>query len=359
MMWPDTTFVSDLISTPGDSDSQACKKSNVRARPFFCDLLYHQLWQKARDIYGWAVEYNQSETGAISKWEKGSADTLKRLIQNAESDGIWEKVIDSLKMGDQLLFNVFMPRVKYDLLTNHPVHVAILSMKLGMAIDGYPEKELKRLGLAALVHDLGMVGILLSIKDKDEDLSQDEIKAIERHPSIGRNYLSHLGKDYEWLARVCYQEHERENGQGYPEGLSKDQIHVMARIIGLMDTIDAMIHPRPWKNPLPPPEVIQTLLTTQKDFFAPHLVKSLIREVSPFPPGSFIRLNSKEIGQVIRVNKKHPLRPDIIIYYDSSGMPMKDPKIIQLQSHPILHISGAVDMDEIPSRALDIIGNWQ
>lgn len=325
------------------------KSGETKLQSLGCELLYHQLWHKAKEIYGWALAYSKHNTGSI--------DTLKGLIQNLERDPIWTKITDSLKNGDELIFNVFMPSPKYDILVNHPVNVSILSLKLGLAIKDFSEKELKRLGLAALVHDLGMGGILTSIMNKADNLSESEVRAIEKHPAVGKSYISQLGRDYEWLAELCYQEHERENGQGYPRGLSQDQIHPMAKIIGLMDTVDAMIHPRPWKKSLPPPDVIQTLLTTQKEYFSSELVKALIREVSPFPPGSFVRLNSKEIAQVFRVNKRYPLRPDIIVYYDSNGIPLSEPKIIQLETHPILHIGGSMEMHNIPCLNFNIKGN--
>ena len=339
-MLTNTHLTDNLIHLKGRLKSQTEERAEKKDPQPVWDELYHQLWQKAAQIYGWAVEKSKSETGAI--------DTLKELIQQIESDVLWSKIIESLRMGDELLFKVFMPREEYDILTNHPVHVTILSLKLGMGIKGYAKDKLRELGLAALVHDLGLAGIPMSIMEKDTSLTDDEKKAIKSHPAIGKSYLSQLGKNYEWLSTVCYQEHERENGQGYPEGLAKDQIHSMAKIVGLMDTVEAMIHPRPWKKTLSPPEAIRSLLTTQKDFFSRHLVKTLIREVSPFPPGSFVRLNSNEIGQVIRVNKRYPLRPDIIVYFDSNAFPLKESKNIQLETNPILYIKEAVETDKIP-----------
>lgn len=335
----------NMTATLDETPKEKCKN------PFLYELLYKQLWRKAKDIYGWAV--------AFSKSQKGSIDRLKKLIQQIEKDEIWSKLMESLAMEDDLLFNVFMPKEKYDILTHHPVNVAILSIKLGMAINKYSEDEIKQLGLAALVHDIGMAGILMSIMNKETDLSEKEKKAIENHPSIARSYLSQLGKEYEWLSVICYQEHERENGKGYPDGLAKDQIHVMAKIIGLMDTVDAMVHPRPWKKTHPPPDAIESLLSTQKDFFSPDLVKTFLREVSPFPPGSFVQLNSKEIGQVTGIVKKHPLRPDLIVHFDSSGVQLKKTKIIKLSVNPFLHIVGSLNTEELPSQNFNIMTNLQ
>jgi HD-GYP domain-containing protein (c-di-GMP phosphodiesterase class II) len=229
------------------------EESKKRHRhPFLYELLYKQLWRKAKDIYGWAVTFNSNK--------KVSFDRLRKLVRQIEKDELLSKIMENLSMGDELLFNVFMPKEKYDILTHHSVNVTILSLKLGMAINQYSEKELRQLGLAALVHDIGMGSISMSIINKETNLSDKEKKAIERHPYIGKSYLSQLGEEYEWLSTICYQEHERENGQGYPEGLFEDQIHLMAKIIGLADTVDAMVHPRPWKKTQPPPDAIESIL---------------------------------------------------------------------------------------------------
>ncbi|MGA1840864.1 MAG: HD-GYP domain-containing protein [bacterium] len=317
--------------------------------PFLYELLYKQLWHKAKDIYGWAVAFNTDK--------KATFDRLKKLIRQVEKDELMSKIMGNLSMGDDLLFNVFMPKEKYDILTHHSVNVTILSLKLGMAIKEYSEAELKQLGLAALVHDIGMGSIAMSIINKETNLSDKEKKAIARHPNIGRAYLSELGEAYEWLATICYQEHERENGQGYPEGLAEDQINLMAKIIGLADTVDAMVHPRPWKKTQSPPDAIESILGTQKDFFSPELVKTLLREISPFPPGSYIQLNSKEIGQVIGIAKQYPLRPDILIYFDSNRIQLKRPKVIKLSTNPFLQIRGSFNFEEFNPGTSNLMAN--
>jgi HD-GYP domain-containing protein (c-di-GMP phosphodiesterase class II) len=317
--------------------------------PFLYELYYKQLWEKAKDIYGWAVALNTSKKVTFGR--------LKKLIRQLEKDELISKIMENLSKGDDLLFNVFMPKEKYDILIHHSVNVTILSLKLGMAIKQYSEAELRQLGFAALVHDIGMGGVPVSIINKETDLSGEEKKAIERHPYIGRSYLSELGEEYNWLATICYQEHERENGQGYPEGLFEDQINLMAKIIGLADTVDAMVHPRPWKKTQSPPDAIESILGTQKDFFSPNLVKTLLREISPFPPGSYIQLNSKEIGQVIGIAKKYPLRPDILIYFDSNRIQLKRPKIIKLSTNPFLQIRGSFNFEEFDSMNSTLMSN--
>jgi HD-GYP domain-containing protein (c-di-GMP phosphodiesterase class II) len=341
---PERSVKTDDQSLPQSQETTEAIEESCRH-----ELLYQRLWRQAKRIYAWGVDFNLHK--------KGDIDTLKTLIQRIEKNSLWSNILKSLDTGDDLLISVFMPRKKFEILTHHPVNVTILSLKLGLSSNRYSATELKQLGIAALVHDLGMTSIPNAILNKESSLSKDEIKMIRKHPSVGKSILVQLGKEYQWLATICYQEHERENGKGYPEGLAKERIHEMAKIIGLTDTVDAMVNPRPWKKTQSAPYIIQSILSTQKDFFSPNLVKTFLREVSPFPPGSYIRLNSKEIGQVIGIAKDYPLRPKLTIYIDSNGLQLPEPKKIELKMCPLLHIIDTVDINELPPRILDMTDN--
>ncbi|MGA1826331.1 MAG: HD-GYP domain-containing protein [bacterium] len=305
------------------------------------NLLYEQLRQKANDIFMWATSSIEDKNAPIQP--------LKELIQKLEGGGcasFWNNIIKSLEMDDGLIFNVFGTRGKYDILTDHATNVAILSLKIGMATGIYSHNKLIQLGIAALVHDLGMAAVPKSILTKNDNLSEEQTKEFIKHIPIGTSVLSGLGEQYNWLATICHQEHERENGQGFPAGLEGDQINHMAKIIGLTDTLESMVHP-PWE--MSPIDAIQTIITTQKKLFSISLVKILLKELSPFPTGSYVRINSKEIGQIIGTSKNHPLRPIIKIIIDSSGIPLKEAKIVNLKSKPLLYIVGSATQSMLPN----------
>ncbi|MGA1867617.1 MAG: HD-GYP domain-containing protein [bacterium] len=295
---------------------------------------YHQLWQKANDINQWATSEINNNNAPIQPLK-----TMIQQLENGEGAFLWDTIIQSLKMEDSLILNVFMPRANYDMLTDHATNVAILSLRLGLSTELYSHGKLIQLGTAALVHDLGMAGIQKSILSQSANLSEEQTEEFMRHIPLGTKILSKLGEEYDWLTTICSQEHERENGQGFPAGLAQDQIHHMSKIIGLTDTLESMTHP-PWE--MSPMDAIQTLITTQKKLFSASLLKILLKELSPFPPGTYVRLNSKEIGQIIEISKGHPLRPSLKIIFDASGIPLKNPKIVHLKSKPLLYIVGSV-----------------
>jgi HD-GYP domain-containing protein (c-di-GMP phosphodiesterase class II) len=139
------------------------------------------------------------------------------------------------------------------------------------------------------------------------------------------------------------QEHERINGAGYPQGLQGPQIHEFALIIGLADILDAMLRARLNRKALMPHEAVRLLLTREKAGFPTRAFKSLLNQFSLFPVGTWVKLSSGEIGEVVRSNSRFPLRPTIRVMTDQSGFRLREPKELDLSASPLVHVGEIVD----------------
>jgi hypothetical protein len=82
---------------------------------------------------------------------------------------------------------------------------------------------------------------------------------------------------------------------------------------------------------------------TRNDQFPSALVKALLSEISVFPPGTVVRLNTDEVGRVIAVNRNHPLRPKVEVVADGKGQRLPAPKLLDLAEAPFLYITGPVE----------------
>lgn len=123
-------------------------------------------------------------------------------------------------------------------------HYAVL-IATGM---GLGDKMVQRVGLTALLHDIGMVTLPDSVVLSSGTLTADQLKALKRHPTIGARILQ--GASYlESAAGGVKSHHERFDGKGYPDGLVGRQIPLEARIIAVADSFDAMISPRAFRHP--------------------------------------------------------------------------------------------------------------
>ena len=136
--------------------------------------------------------------------------------------------------------------------------------------------------------------------------------------------------------------HEREQAQGFPQGLYGPAIDPDAKIIALVDTYAALTLPASSRPRLRPHEAIREIVKTRNDQFPAALVKALLSEISVFPPGTVVRLNTDEVGRVIAVNRNHPLRPKVEILADGKGQRLAAPKLLDLSEAPFLYITGPV-----------------
>ena len=127
----------------------------------------------------------------------------------------------------------------------HSERVARAAVELGRTL-GLSEDELSDIHLAGLLHDIGKIGVRDEVLTKNGPLTPEEFKHIQEHPVIGHRILADLHGIAHLLPGVLYH-HERYDGGGYPEGLKGDAIPLIARILAVADSFDAMNTTRPYR----------------------------------------------------------------------------------------------------------------
>jgi putative nucleotidyltransferase with HDIG domain len=128
----------------------------------------------------------------------------------------------------------------------HSERVALVARRIGAEL-GLPDSDLEDIYLAGLLHDIGKVGIDDRILQKPDQLTEEEFRHIQQHPIIGFNILKELGNLQHVLAGVR-NHHESWNGRGYPDRLQGEGIPLMARIMSVADSHDAMKSDRPYRR---------------------------------------------------------------------------------------------------------------
>jgi HD-GYP domain-containing protein (c-di-GMP phosphodiesterase class II) len=226
------------------------------------------------------------------------------------------------------------------------VNVAILAIKIGQGI-GYGPEDLQRLALAACLHDVGMVTVPRDILEKHGALSPEELALLRQHPERSFQMLQVLGPEYKWLATVALQEQEREDGSGYPLGITGDQIHAYAKVIGLADLYESLTHGRPHQKVRVPFEAVKEVMSAERLKFPNQILKGLIQGLSTFPLGSLVRMNSREFARVVATNPALPLRPVVDILTGPMGDPLVTPRRVDLAQNSLMFITDAASAEEV------------
>ena len=137
------------------------------------------------------------------------------------------------------------------------------------------EKFCTEVYYAGLLHDVGKIGIPVSIINKTGKLSDEEFAEIKKHPVIGKQILSSISKS-PYLSIGANYHHERYDGRGYPEGLKGDDIPEIARIIAVADSYDAMTSKRSYRDPIPQQKVREEIVKGMGTQFDPAFAKIML-----------------------------------------------------------------------------------
>jgi HD-GYP domain-containing protein (c-di-GMP phosphodiesterase class II) len=157
----------------------------------------------------------------------------------------------------------------------HSTRLAEWGMRVGQEL-GLEEAALQDLEVAALLHDIGKVGVPDGILNKPGRLTEEEFGIVKRHPEFGWTVLRNL-PGFERTSLLVLHHHENFDGTGYPAQLRGAEIPIGARIVSVIDAFDAMVSSRPYRDGLPVEEAIRRLQESSGTQFDSAIVQSFVR----------------------------------------------------------------------------------
>jgi putative nucleotidyltransferase with HDIG domain len=154
-------------------------------------------------------------------------------------------------------------------------------------------RQVDRIRNAALLHDIGKIGINDNILNKEEKLSDLEFEVIKRHPSIGYDIISDIGFLSDVMS-IVRNHHERWDGKGYPDGLKGEEISLETCVLTIADSFDAMTTDRPYRKALTVEEALDEIRKNSGTQFNPDIVEISVKVLKSY--GTSIEKDNKDKG---------------------------------------------------------------
>lgn len=238
----------------------------------------------------------------------------KQVIAS-EIEDLLSPMLNEVKTNPSLAKKLWQIEVSDEYTYDHSVTVSMASALLGKWLN-LSDYQINELGTAGLLHDIGKCNIPDQILKKPDRLTDEEFKVMKTHSTLGYLLLKNGHNFSDDILAGVYQHHEKFDGNGYPNKLSGDEIHLYGKIIAVADVYSAMTSNRIYRKRMSPFLVAKLMLEYSFGYLDPLSVNTFLSNVSNFYVGTIVKLTDGRIGEVIMVNKTEPYRPLVRVEED-------------------------------------------
>jgi len=227
------------IMMPGIDGFELCKKlKDISGKRFFPIILLTALTDKDSRIKGLA----SGADGFISK-PFDTAELLTKLKSLLKLKSLQEE----LDHSEDIILTLAVAMEARDPYTKgHSTRVSKLSTDF-VSFLGLSDRDKEEMKKAGILHDIGKICLSESLLRKPGPLTKEEVEMIKTHSVLGEDLCRPLGSMKKILPAIRYH-HERWDGKGFPDGLAQQDIPMMARILSIVDSFDAMVSVRPYRD---------------------------------------------------------------------------------------------------------------
>lgn len=223
---------------------------------------------------------------------------------------------------------------------------------------GLIREELEDLALGGLLCDVGKACLPPELLAKQTALNAEEAILVRHHVQHSLDIVASTPGASPRVIEIVATHHERHDGSGYPHGLRGVQIPIFGRIMGVVDSYDAMTSMRPYAASLSPHQAVAELYEQRDRQFQAEIVEQFIQACGIYPTGSLVELTSGEVGVVIEVHSLKRLRPRVMLLLDANKQPLPEFRIVNLgTAEPDAREPGLTVKRGLPIGAYGIDGN--
>lgn len=238
---------------------------------------------------------------AVSAATDGQPDILQ-AIQEAASAMRTKKLLDHESIHSEMLTSLIRALEECDSDTEHHVRrTQIMGAELGRRIE-LTDIQQSQLSLLCLLHDIGKIGVPLEILNKPGKLSEEEWAILKTHTEKGYE-IANSNNELKCIADEIRHHHERWDGKGYPDGLSRESIPLLSRVIAVVDAYDAMVSDRAYRAAMPQEKAVEELKRCAGTQFDPFLVSEFLQMLKEHPEYAKISGKTGTTVSVLKTEK--------------------------------------------------------
>ena len=226
----------------------------------------------------------------------------------------------------------------------HSLNVSLLGAYLASRLVPERPKFAESMAVGGLLHDLGKASVPLEILNKPGKLTEEEFSVMRRHPEYGEKIARESGVSDPAILSIVRSHHERCDGRGYPDKVIGGAAPLEARIAAVADVFDALTTKRIYKDAMESRAAVSLIVESTGTHFDGVVVRSLLRQLGLYPPGTVVELSDYSIGVVVGAMDRDLFRPKVLIQVDGSGRrPSEGARFVDLNAGDGRYIVRAYD----------------
>lgn len=254
---------------------------------------------------------------------------LGKQVEVEKAEHVVEGMVDSIFRNVDALTSLSRIKEADQYLFMHSVNVCVLMVSFCRFLS-LERDVIVRVGVGALLHDIGKTKMPIRILYKPAHLTEKEFEVMQKHATYGRDILLKTSTISKEAIQVAYEHHERFDGTGYPNKLVGDGISKFGQMASIADVYDAITTDRVYHKGMEPAEAIRKIFDWSKHNFKEDLTHWFIKCVGIYPVGTLVRLDSGLLAVVAEPGQKSILRPMVKVVYDTNKQRLVKPYNLDL-----------------------------
>ena len=252
----------------------------------------------------------------------------KRLDLDKLKDGV-DAMVDSILRNPTAFVWLKEMKRRDDYAYQHAMGCAIWAASFGRHL-GLERPELQLLALGGLLCDVGKTRLPSELLSKRTPLTVAEVDLVHQHVQHGLDIIDSTPNLSPRIREIVATHHERHDGSGYPFCLAGSEIPIFGRIMGVVDSYEAMTSTRPYAKSRSPHQAVNELYLLRGKLFQAELIEQFIQNCGIYPTGSLVELSNGQVAVVTDVHSLKRLRPRVMLLLDADKLPLQQFKVLDL-----------------------------